>query len=82
MDRRPVGSRKSVVSGVTLYDVRFKGERILYELGLQEALSQYAGSDPVQGAARYLDSFWGMGGTMFEMVPGTLHLSAYTRTYI
>ena len=72
----------SAVTGVTLYDVRFKGERILYELGLQEALSQYAGSDPVQGAARYLDSFWGMGGTMFEMVPGTLHLSTYTRTHI
>ena len=72
----------SAVTGVTLYDVRFKGERILYELGLQEALSQYAGSDPVQGAARYLDSFWGMGATMFEMVPGTLHLSTYTRTYI
>lgn len=65
----------SAVTGVTLYDVRFKGERILYELGLQEALSQYAGSDPVQGAARYLDSFWGMGATMFEMVPGTLILA-------
>lgn len=70
----------SAISGVTLYDVRFKGERILYELGLQEALSQYAGSDPIQGAARYLDSFWGMGATMFEMVPGTLHLRLRIRT--
>ncbi len=60
----------SVATGLTLYDIRFQGERILYELGLQEALSQYAGSDPVQGAAKYLDSFWGMGGTMFQLVPG------------
>lgn len=63
----------SVATGLTLYDIRFQGERILYELGLQEALSQYAGSDPVQGAAKYLDSFWGMGGTMFQLVPGTSH---------
>lgn len=59
-------------TGLTLYDIRFQGERIIYELGLQEALSQYAGSDPVQGAAKFLDSFWGMGARMFELVPGTL----------
>ena len=70
----------SAVTGVTLYDIRFKGERILYELGLQEALSQYAGNDPVQGAARYLDSFWGMGATMFELVPGITHLTNLNET--
>ena len=70
----------SAVTGVTLYDVRFKGERILYELGLQEALSHYAGSDPVQGAAKYLDSFWGMGAKMFELVQGSLHFSHYIQT--
>lgn len=63
----------SAATGLTLYDIRFQGERVLYELGLQEALSQYAGIDPVQGAAKYLDSFWGMGETMFELVPGTFH---------
>lgn len=61
----------SQATGLTLYDVRFQGERFIYELGLQEALSHYAGRDPVQGAAKYLDSFWGMGATMFELVPGT-----------
>ena len=70
----------SAVTGLTLYDIRFDGERILYELGLQEALSQYAGSDPVQGAARYLDSFWGMGATMSELIPGTLYLIPETLT--
>lgn len=58
-------------TGVTLFDVRFRGERILYELGLQEAMSLYAGNDPIQGALAYLDSFFGMGRAMFELVPGT-----------
>lgn len=57
-------------TGITLFDVRFRGERILYELGLQEAMSLYAGGDPVQGAVAYLDSFFGMGRAMFELVPG------------
>lgn len=60
----------SAATGLTLYDIRFRGERVLYELGLQEALSHYAGHDPVQGAARYLDSFWGMGANMLQLVPG------------
>lgn len=30
-------------TGLALYDIRFKGERIIYELGLQEALAHYAG---------------------------------------
>ena len=29
--------------GVSLYDIRYKGQRVLYELGLQEALAHYAG---------------------------------------
>lgn len=31
-------------TGMALFDVRFKGKRILYELGLQEALAHYAGT--------------------------------------
>lgn len=31
-------------TGLALYDIRFKGERIIYELGLQEALAHYAGN--------------------------------------
>jgi primary-amine oxidase len=30
-------------TGLALYDIRFKGERIIYELGVQEALAHYAG---------------------------------------
>ncbi|KAJ5774196.1 membrane copper amine oxidase [Penicillium paradoxum] len=57
-------------TGITLFDIRFNGERILYELGLQEAMAQYAGSDPLQGTVAYLDSFFGLGRAMFELVPG------------
>lgn len=39
-----------------LYDVKFKGERIIYELGLQEAIAHYAGNDPVQSGTAYLDT--------------------------
>ena len=28
-------------TGMTMYDIRFKGERIIYELGIQEALAHY-----------------------------------------
>lgn len=30
-------------TGLALYDIRYKGERLLYELSLQEALAHYAG---------------------------------------
>ena len=35
--------------GVMFFDIKFKGERILYELSLQEALSQYGGRQPKAG---------------------------------
>ena len=38
-------------TAVSLFDIRFRGERVMYELGLQEALSHYAGDDPMQGMA-------------------------------
>jgi primary-amine oxidase len=56
--------------GVTLHDIRFKGDSVIYELGLQEALSHYAGDDPALGGLLFLDSLFFMGSTMFELVPG------------
>lgn len=32
--------------GIALHDIRFKGETIMYELSLQEALAQYGGDQP------------------------------------
>jgi primary-amine oxidase len=37
-----------------LYDIKYKGERIIYELGLQEAIAHYAGNDPHQSGTAYL----------------------------
>lgn len=35
-------------TGVRLFDIKYKGERIFYELGLEEAIAHYAGNDPMQ----------------------------------
>ncbi|KAK5109943.1 hypothetical protein LTR62_006432 [Meristemomyces frigidus] len=60
----------AMATGISLYDIRFKGQRVMYELGLQEALAHYAGDDPMQGGLEFLDSFFGMGKNAFELVPG------------
>ena len=57
-------------TGLSLFDLRFRGERIIYELGLQEAMAHYAGDDPTLGGQEFLDTFFGMGLRMFELVPG------------
>ncbi|KAK4540507.1 hypothetical protein LTR36_009145 [Oleoguttula mirabilis] len=57
-------------TGLRLFDIRHKGQRILYELGLEEALAHYAGNDPVQSGTSYLDSYYGFGPYAFELVPG------------
>jgi primary-amine oxidase len=56
--------------GITLYDIKFKGERIIYELGLKEALTHYAGNDPYTASTAYLDSYIGMGVFQFQLVEG------------
>lgn len=57
-------------TGVGVYDIRFRGERVMYELSLQEAMAHYAGDDPLAGGQEFLDSFFGMGTMAFELVPG------------
>ncbi|KAK0611016.1 membrane copper amine oxidase [Immersiella caudata] len=57
-------------AGMALYDIRYQGERIMYELSLQEALAHYAGNDPMQSGTAYLDTFYGFGPYAFELVPG------------
>ncbi|KAM0749530.1 copper amine oxidase [Meredithblackwellia eburnea MCA 4105] len=57
-------------TGVRLYDIKYKGERIIYELGLQEAIAHYAGNDPVQSGTAYLDTFYGFGPYAFNLLPG------------
>ena len=57
-------------SGLQLFDIRFDGQRIVYELSLQEAAAFYSGWSPMQMSTNYLDSAWGMGSSKFELVGG------------
>lgn len=54
--------------GVSLHDVRFKGERVIYELAMQEALAHYAGPDEEQTFASWLDV--SIGFKNFNLIPG------------
>ncbi|KAK9823044.1 hypothetical protein WJX81_002929 [Elliptochloris bilobata] len=64
-----VGSRPA--SGLRAWDVRFGGERIVYELALQEALGSLSGATPSQSLAQQYDSAGGgLGAGMHELVAG------------
>ena len=52
------------------YNIKYEGERIVYELSLQEALAHGACNDPVQSGANYLASYYGFGPYAFELVKG------------
>ncbi len=60
----------SYATALSLHDIRFNGVSIIYELALQEAMAHYAGDDPAQGGLEFLDTLFGMGWNMFELVPG------------
>ena len=61
--------RIRTTSGPQLFDIRFNGERIVYELSLQEPASFYSGYAPMQSYGNFLDSAWAMGAN-FELVKG------------
>lgn len=57
--------------GMQLNNVAYKGERFIYEVGLQEAVAHYASaSDPFQASNAYLDSEFGFGQSSFQLVSG------------
>ncbi|KAF7374336.1 Amine oxidase catalytic domain-containing protein [Mycena sanguinolenta] len=56
--------------GMSLWDVRFRGERILYEISPQEALGVYSGSDPHQASTVFLDRGFGMGIATRALIVG------------
>ncbi|KAK7031010.1 hypothetical protein VNI00_013800 [Paramarasmius palmivorus] len=72
--------------GLSLWDIRFKGERIIYQLAPQDAVTQYAGNDPMQSTSAFLDRYFGMGSDVRDMLPGydcpveAVYLPATTRT--
>lgn len=56
--------------GLMFFDIRFKGERILYELSLQEALAQYGGRQPKAANTVYHDTHYSLGSNMGTLVEG------------
>ncbi|KAF7289645.1 Amine oxidase catalytic domain-containing protein [Mycena chlorophos] len=56
--------------GLSLWDVRFRGERILYEIAPQEALAVYSGSDPHQSSTVFMDGGFGMGTATRSVILG------------
>jgi primary-amine oxidase len=58
-------------SGLSLYDLRFRGNRIIYEITLQEALAHYASADPVQSQTCFFDTAGeGLGNSMRPLISG------------
>ncbi|CAM1508850.1 Fc.00g025890.m01.CDS01 [Cosmosporella sp. VM-42] len=56
--------------GVMLYDMKFKGERVIYELSLQEAAAQYAGNQPKAASTVYHDTYYSLGTDVATLVEG------------
>uniref|UniRef100_A0A8C9PRE8 Amine oxidase n=1 Tax=Spermophilus dauricus TaxID=99837 RepID=A0A8C9PRE8_SPEDA len=59
-----------VFSGIRIFDVRFKGERVAYEVSVQECLSVYGADSPKTMMTRYLDSSYGLGLNSRGLVRG------------
>ncbi|XP_068833094.1 amine oxidase [copper-containing] 2 isoform X2 [Capricornis sumatraensis] len=57
-------------SGMRIFDVRFKGERVAYEVSVQECVSIYGADSPKTMMTRYLDSSYGLGRHSRGLVRG------------
>ncbi|XP_048367565.1 amiloride-sensitive amine oxidase [copper-containing] isoform X2 [Sphaerodactylus townsendi] len=57
-------------TGLQLFDVQFNGERIAYELSVQEAIAFYGGSSPATMQTKYIDVGYMMGSLTHELAPG------------
>ncbi|KAH6664360.1 copper amine oxidase [Plectosphaerella plurivora] len=56
--------------GIQFYDIKFKEERIMYELSLQDAIAQYSGNNPFQSTTAYMDRYYGIGAQVGRLIPG------------
>ncbi|KAJ3199413.1 actin binding protein [Entophlyctis luteolus] len=66
--------------GLALFNIQYKGERVIYEMGLQEAIAHYAGNNPSQLSTVYLDSAYGFGRLQYQLVEG--YDAPYGATYL
>uniref|UniRef100_A0A8D2JGF5 Amine oxidase n=1 Tax=Varanus komodoensis TaxID=61221 RepID=A0A8D2JGF5_VARKO len=62
--------RMDVSRGPHLLDIRFKGQRIIYELSVQDSMSIYGSSNPGGMSTRYMDLSFGIGRFVNPLVRG------------
>ncbi|XP_059160003.1 putative amine oxidase [copper-containing] [Physella acuta] len=62
--------RMSILSGPVIYDVRFKNERIAYEIGVSEISVFYSADNPMQRITDFVDSAALIGIHSKSLVPG------------
>ncbi|XP_078727416.1 diamine oxidase [copper-containing]-like [Lampetra fluviatilis] len=69
--------------GLQIFDIKYNGERIVYEMGLQDAISYYSGNSPTGTQGKAIDSGWHFGADNFELVKGIdcPHTATYLDTY-
>ncbi|KAG8006745.1 Primary amine oxidase [Nibea albiflora] len=70
----------SSLTGMRVFDVRFKNERIAYELSVQEAMSVYGSLTPGMMLTKFLDSSIGIGRFAHELARGVD--CPYEATYV
>lgn len=73
----------SSLTGMRVFDVRFRNERIVYELSVQEAMSVYGSVTPGMMLTKFLDSSIGIGRFAHELVRGVdcPYEASYVDTY-
>lgn len=73
----------SALTGMKVFDIRFRGERIAYELSVQEAMSVYGSVTPGMILTKFLDTSIGIGRFAHELVRGVdcPYEAAYIDTY-
>ncbi|NWS42231.1 AOC1 oxidase, partial [Probosciger aterrimus] len=57
-------------AGLQLFNLRFNGERLAYEVSVQEAIAFYGGHTPAAMQTKYMDAGWGMGTVTYELARG------------
>ncbi|CAL8305324.1 unnamed protein product [Merluccius merluccius] len=70
----------SSLTGMRVFDVRFGGRRIAYELSVQEAMSVYGAVSPGLALTKFLDSSIGVGRFAHELTRGVD--CPYDATYV
>uniref|UniRef100_G1QDC3 Amine oxidase n=1 Tax=Myotis lucifugus TaxID=59463 RepID=G1QDC3_MYOLU len=57
-------------TGLQVLNVHFGGERIAYEVSVQDAVALYGGHTPAGMQTKYIDVGWGLGTVTHELAPG------------